>query len=133
MPPGPLTVFVEKILQPIEPAAEALANLGRASKGGRGDSGRPLTWLSAPRPPPAQGRGPHLALVPRAVIQISVGAVHRPVAHGDDPRPGRPVLVGLLERRAQSEGQGGGKGRGGGSKRRKGPSTQVTWRSLSSQ
>lgn len=55
---------------------------------------------------PDPGRGPHLAFMPRTVIQVSIGTVHGPVAHGNDPRPRCPVLIGFLERRAQSEGQG---------------------------
>ena len=54
--------------------------------------------------------------MPSTVIQISIGAVHGPVAHGDDPRPDCPVLIGFLQRRVQSEGRAeqGGAGDGGG-------------------
>lgn len=51
--PGSLTVFVEKILQAVELATEAFANLDRVSKevnGVNGGAGRPPAWLSAPRP-----------------------------------------------------------------------------------
>lgn len=44
------------------------------------------------------GKGPHPAFVPRAVIQIRVGTVHRPMTHRDDPRPGHPILIGFLEK-----------------------------------
>lgn len=98
-----LTIFVKKILQPVELATEAFANLNEMSKEGRGDSGQPPTWISAPG---SWGGGTHLAFMPSTVIQISIGAVHGPVAHGDDPRPDCPVLIGFLQRRAQSEGRG---------------------------
>lgn len=51
------------------------------------------------------GKGPHPAFMPRAVIQICVGTVHGPVTHRDDPGSGCSVLIGFLEKRAQSEGQ----------------------------
>ena len=74
--------------------------------------------------------------MPSTVIQISIGAVHGPVAHGDDPRPDRPVLIGFLQRRVQSEGraeQGAAGDGGGGGGHIPGRHPQVTWRSLSSQ
>lgn len=58
------------------------------------------------------GAGPHLAFMPGTVIQISIGTVHGPVTHGDDPRPGCSVLIGFLKRGAGSERQGCGEGRG---------------------
>lgn len=119
---GLLTIFVKKILQPIEFATEAFANLSKMSKEGRRDSGSPPTWISAPC---SQGGGAHLAFMPGTVIQVSIGAVHGPVAHGDDPRPDCPVLIGFLQRRVQSEGQGveGGDGGGGGGAHPRGTST----------
>ena len=122
-------MFVKKVLQPVELATEAFANLSEMSKEGRGDSGQPPTWISAPG---SRGGGAHLAFMPGTVIQISIGAVHGPVAHGDDPWPDCPVLIGFLQRRAQSEGQGGGAGGAGGEAHPRGH-PKVTWRSLSSQ
>lgn len=59
------------------------------------------------------GKGPHPAFMPRAVIQIRVGTVHRPMTHCDDPRPSCPILIGFLEDKDWSEGQQQGREAGG--------------------
>jgi hypothetical protein len=91
-PQRPLTVFVEEILQPIQLASEAFADLAQGA-GGEGDLGHLSPTADVPR------GCPHLALVSRAVIEVSVGAVHGSVAHGNDPRASHPVRVGFLERK----------------------------------
>lgn len=93
------------------------------------DSGWPPAWLSASHP---LEEGPHLAFMPYTVIQISIGTVHGPMTHGNDPWPDSPVLISFLEKGAQSEGHKSGE-RMGVRFRIKETSTHITWRSLSSQ
>lgn len=112
---GLLTVFVEKILQTIQLALEASADLGRVNEWVRVT--QTDAHLALGTSPPSPREGPHLAFMSCAVVQICVGAVHGPVPHGDDPRPGCPVLIGFLGRRAQGEGLGVGGGGGGGTGR----------------
>lgn len=51
------------------------------------------------------GKGPpHPAFVPRAVVQVRIGTVHRPMTHRDDPRSGHPVLIGFLEKETRVRG-----------------------------
>lgn len=53
--PRSLTIFVEKILQPIELATEAFANLGRAHKEGNGGLRLGTPPCLAPGTPPQGG------------------------------------------------------------------------------
>lgn len=96
-----------------------LCEPGWEEQGGEDDKGRlPHTWPSSTHP---QGVGPHLAFMPCTVIQICIGTVHGSVTHGDDPRPGCPVLIGFLERKAQSKRWGGREGGEAGARGKRGP------------